>query len=125
MDEVLAFDQNTSVYINDSPDDDPKDQLLCGQIGRILTEHYPGWGWYVDIPPRQNMVIIRNLTCNPRGTYGMCIHKNKLNTGKLRAEICKAAGAFLERYEARRGHYGRFTPSDVDPVRAIFQKPQV
>ena len=125
MDSVLAFDQDTAVYINDDPNDDPKDKLLCGEIGRILTEHYPGWGWYVEIPARQNMVIIRNLTCDPRGTYGLCIHKTKLNMGLLRAEICKAAGAFLERYEAQRRHCGRFRPDDVDSVRAIFVKPEV
>lgn len=124
MEKVLGFDQNTSVYITDHPDDDPKDQLLCGQIGRILTEHYPGWGWYVEIPPKQNMIIIRNLTCDPRGKMGMSIHKDKLNTGLLRKEICKAAGEFLEHYEYQKNHAGRFRPRDVDPVVAIFAKPQ-
>lgn len=124
MDSVRAFDTNTNVYIMDDPRDKDSDRVLVGQVGRLLSEHYPGWGWYVDCPPEQDALIIRNLTCDFRGKYGFMIRKSKINTGSLRHEVLLAAGAFLERYEHIRRHCGRFRPDDITIHDSIFGKPQ-
>lgn len=115
---------DVTVMVYDHPEDRHQDRLLCAEIGRILVDHYPGWGWYVDIPPKQNVVIIRNLTCDPRGRMGFVKHKDKINMGALRREVCLAAGAFLEHYEYLKGHAGRFRPDDLNGREMLFEKPQ-
>ncbi len=100
--------------------DDPKDVKLCGEIGRKLWEHYPDWDWGVEIPPdNQNVVIVRNVTCDPRGNMGMVCHKDKLDPALQ--SVVRAGGEFLERYNMRRG---RFREEEIDGRQMIFEKPE-
>lgn len=112
---------DAEVVVYDHPEDKPADRLLCGQVGRILSETYPGWHWYVDIPPNQNILIVRNLTCDPRGTMGMVVHKNKMDAN-VRADTIRAGGEFLERYRMRRGRIDRDSLAERGEM--LFQSPE-
>lgn len=109
---------DADVIVHDDARDDPKDRVLAGQIGRLLWEHYPGWAWYVEIPPNQNVVIIRNLDCDPRGRMGMVRYKNGLSASMH--EVVLAAGEFLERYRMRRG---RIDEAELMNRQMLFEKP--
>ncbi len=111
------------IEINDDPRDVLSDRLLCGRIGRLLAETYPDWTWGVEIPPEQNAVIIRNLTLDPRGKYGMFTWKSELDP-TLRA-VVTGAGEFLERYEHLKKHPGRFGPEDLSGYIMACEKPEI
>ncbi len=115
---IAAPHLNATVHIEDDPSDDPKDVVLCGEIGRVLWDAYPGYAWRVEIPPHQNIIIIRNLDCDPKGRMGMVIYKDQLDVG--RNSVVRAAGEFLERYRMRRG---RLDGDDLASRQMIFEKP--
>lgn len=107
------------VTVQDDPRSPEADRRLCSDIGAKLWEKYPGWEWWVDIPPNQGVVVIKNLTINPRGQYGMVIHLTKLSS-RL-DDVVRMAGELLERYKKpRRG----FRVGDVDEFQQIFAKPE-
>jgi hypothetical protein len=102
------------------PDDNPIDDALCAQIGRKLTEHYPGWDWYVEIPPKQNVIFIRNMTCDPAGRCGAYLqYKDRIDVN-LKSCVM-AGGEILERYNMRRG---RFTEDQTEGKIMHLEKPQ-
>ena len=100
---IVVPELNAIVSTEAEPGDRPEDVTLCGQIGHLLVSHYPDWDWRVEIPPDQNIVIIRNLTCDPRGKMGMVIHKDKL--GRTLKSVVMAGGEFLERFRMKRGRW--------------------
>ncbi len=89
------------LLIHEDPDVSPLDMPMLREMIHALTSNYPGWDWVVEAPPRQNVVIIRNLTCDPRGKMGMVIYKSKVaRDSGLHATM--AGGELLERYRQRR-----------------------
>jgi len=113
-----------SVSIEDSPRDRPQDRVLAAKIGRILSEVYEGWSWRVDIPPEQDAVIIRNLTCDPYGKMGFFNRKSEIDGPDLEIQVIRAGGDFLERYEHLKLHSGKFRPDDLENRQMIFEKPE-
>lgn len=108
------------VTVLSHPDDSVNDQLLCTRVGQKLWDHYPGWSWHVDIPPNQNVVIVRNLTISHTKPYGFVIYKDRITAGM--AEIVKAGGEFLERWNIRRA---AMEAARIEGRRFIFEKPQI
>ena len=96
----------------------PCDWSLARDVRHVLETHYPGWVWGVEIPEGQNVVIVRNLDCDPHGKYGMVLHRDKLDP-TLR-KVVDAAGEFLERYRMRRGAY---RPEEIDGRILILERP--
>ncbi len=98
----------------------PSDWPLARDVRRVLETHYPGWDWGVEIPRGQNVIIVRNLTCNPNGKYGWLIHRDKL--GAALSEVERGAGAFLERYRMRRAG---FRPEETEGRIMQLEKPEM
>ena len=117
---IFVPELNAEVETRWDPDDHPADRTLCAQIGRILTEHYPGWSWHVDIPPRQNVILIRSIILDPSGQKGCEVRfKNGLD---VNLHVCvMAGGALLERYGMRRGP---FTEDQIEGKIMQLVKPQ-
>ena len=117
---IFVPELNAEVETRWDRDDDPADLVLCAQIGRLLTEHYPGWKWHVDIPPKQNVVYIRNPDLDPAGRHGAEVrHKDRLDRN---LRVCvMAAGALLERYGMRRGAMG----DQIDGKIMALEKPEL
>jgi len=92
---------NASVLIYDDPEDSEADKLLCSEVGRTLHENYPGYQWFVDVPPNQGVVIIRNVSLDPRGNMGFNIKRKDIYDIKMQTVM--GGGEFLERYNAKRG----------------------
>lgn len=115
-------------HFEHDPEDSDVDKLLCGEIGAILRQHYGGWTWRIEVPPKQDIVIIRNqdlLSASGNKPWCMSIHKSKLTGGNVRISVLRAAGEMLERYESMRGHCGRFRPEDVAERRQLIARPEV
>lgn len=120
MDPILVFDDYRKGH------DDALDHALITEIGQILATNFPAWQWYVEAPPGQNVVIIRNLDFLAVGTnqpYCMAQHKNALSGGNIRKEIIRAGGEMIERYQRHRRHFGRFGPEDL--AGQILIKPEL
>ncbi len=96
----------------------PRDWSLARDVRHILETHYPGWIWGVEIPEGQNVVIVRNLDCDPHGKYGMVLHRDKLDP--TLQKVVAAAGEFLERYRMRRGAYRE---EETDGRILVLEKP--
>ncbi len=79
----------------------PLDRRLAKDIQRTLFAHFPGYMWGIEIPPANDVVIIRNLDCDPTGSWGMMKRKSKLSPSMW--EIVMAGGEFLERAGLFRG----------------------
>lgn len=92
------------------------DDPLIAEVNNLLTTHYPGWCWYVQAPEGGNVVIVRNLDCDPHGKMGMVIHKDKYTSGGA----IRAGGEFLERYRMRRGEYRE---EEVEGRTMLLEKP--
>lgn len=90
--------------------------VLCSEVGKILAATYGEWTWYVEIPPDQGVLIVRNLDLTQHGTnkpWCMSIPLSKIALATLKVDVVRAAGELLERYERHRGHAGRFRPVDL------------
>lgn len=73
---------------------------------RILTREYPGYLWAVYIVDpmfRQDVLVIRNLTCDPRGKWGIVMRVTAMSAPDAEMKVKMAGGEFLERYNAYRG----------------------
>lgn len=105
------------VYVDHDPGNTDEEIRLCNDISRVCFEAYPGFDWYVNIPPNQGIVHVKSLKLSQgagvNAHWGWCVHTKEL-TPSLR-EVKIACGAVLERYEKERGHAGRFRPEDVKP----------
>jgi len=100
--------------------DKPADVLLCGEIGAKLTKLYPGWAWKVEIPPDNDVVIVRNLDLDGRGKFGFVMPKSGL--GPALHHVMLAGGELLERWKRRAcGTDGSDIPDFID---ALTVKPQ-
>lgn len=100
--------------------DHPADVLLCSEIGAKLTKLYPGWAWKIEIPPGNDVVIVRNLDLDARGKFGFVMPKSGL--GPDLHHVMLAGGELLERWKRRaRGTDGSDIPSYID---ALTAKPQ-
>ena len=77
------------------------EENLCQQVMTKLWQTYPGWTWWVDVPPGQGVVVIKNLTINPKGKYGMCLRIRDIET-KMHI-VMRLAGELLERFHKQRG----------------------
>ena len=118
----LAGMAEPQVHVENDPRDEPQHRELCTRAGQLLSLNYPNWIWKVEIPPRSGMIIIRNLTLDPDGKYGYAIKFPSLSA--TLNEVTYAAGAFLERYESKRGHAGRFRPDDLNGRIMRLVKPE-
>ena len=104
--------------------DRPLDALLGRQIAEVLDRHYPGWLWSVEFPPEppvQDVVIIRNLDCDPRGRIGFVLRKSRLSGGTLARTVMLAGGEFLEKYRMRRAG---FRMEEISGRRMALEGPQ-
>lgn len=102
------------------PDVTPLDKLLGRQVLEALHRHYPGWVWVVDIPPGQNVVLIRNHDCDPRGRMAYLLYKSGLYADPTLMKVMRAGGELLERYRMlRRG----FHPVQVEGRIMHLEKP--
>jgi hypothetical protein len=103
------------------PDVAPIDRDIGRRILETLHRHYPGWAWIVDVPAGQNVAIVRNLDCDPRGKMGFVIYKTALYGDYSMKSIVFAGGEFLERYKILcRG----YSPKMLEGRQMIFEKPQ-
>lgn len=102
------------------PESSRGDLDLSTVILAKLWKHYPGWAWWVDIPPNQGVVVIKNLTINPQGKYGMCLHLKDIETRMN--DVVRLAGELLERYRKRRG---AMKDEDVPGIEQHFAKPEM
>ncbi|MDH5451738.1 MAG: hypothetical protein OEX14_00145 [Paracoccaceae bacterium] len=107
--------------INFDTDIMPLDQELGRRVLEKLHRHYPGWSWVVDVPPNQNLAVVRNFDCDPRGTMGFIIYKTALYTDPTMHKVMLAGGEFLERYKVLRAG---FRPDALEGRTMIFEKPQ-
>lgn len=84
---------------------DATDVLLAKDIGDALYKHYPNWGWTVEIPAghQQGIVIIRNISLDPRGVMGYVIHRSKIEGANAAKVAVRVGGEILEAHNARRG----------------------
>ena len=101
--------------------DDGRDDALLWRVQAKLWRHYPGWAWYVEIPPAQNIIVIKNfdLGGNLNKPWGFVIHKNTL--GSDMKMVVRGGGELLERYNRRRG---RVTAADLNDPKLPWQKPE-
>jgi hypothetical protein len=99
----------------------PADKTMGRQVLEKLHKHYPGWSWVVDVPRGQNVVVVRNLDCDPRGTMGFVLHKRGLFGDASLKNVMFAGGEFLERYRMRTAGY---RDEEVADRTMIFEKPQ-
>jgi hypothetical protein len=81
------------------------DQTLARRVMAILHTAYPNYAWRVEVPPRQGMIIIRNLDCDPRGRYGFALKRSRVEGALLEVFVRNAGGEYLERYRVRRAAY--------------------
>lgn len=101
----------------------PVDLELGRRVLEVLNEHYPGWVWLVDVPPKQNIVVVRNYDCDPRGKYGIVFHKDRLNGSDMRLKVMMAGGEFLERYKVVRAGYDIAAEYGFQGRIMTFEKP--
>ena len=100
--------------------DDGRDDSLIVQIQLALERHYPGWAWYVEVPPGQNIAVIKNLDLGSRGKpWGFVLHKSRI--GHDMKLVMRAGGELLERYRQRRGAVSVDTLLDTRTV--VFGQP--
>ena len=97
----------------------PRDWSLARDVRYMLETHYPEWAWGVEIPPGQNVVIVRNLDCDPRGKFGFVLHRDKLDPTLRR--VVMAGGEFLERYRMRRAAY---RPEETEGRLMVTERPE-
>ncbi len=96
-----------------------RDWPLARAVRHVLESHYPEWAWGVEIPQGQNVVIVRNLDCDPKGKYGMVLHRDKLDPA-LR-QVVLAGGEFLERFRMRRAGY---RPEETNGRVLVLERPE-
>lgn len=102
----------------------PSDEAMGRRVLEVLHSHYPQWSWIVDVPPNQNLVIVRNLDVDPRGKYGFAIHKGRMIAGDAASMVMLAGGEFLERWRVRRTTYDdNFERGLVGGAEQIFKAP--
>lgn len=93
---------------------------LCGQIGAVLTQHYPGHFWMVG--HQGGSIVVRNGYVG--GDYGFYIHPdNSYSASDLAKKAVMYGGELLERANMRRGKAnGEFATSldGADPRRPIL-----
>lgn len=116
----MRFDALMKPFI--ASDLDRLDETLARDVRAKLFQHYPGWAWAVEIPPGQNVVIIRNLDANPRGQYGLVIHKDKLYGDPYLKKVVMGAGEFLERYRLIRAGW---KPGILSGHQMFLAKPEM
>ncbi len=108
------------MIVHAEPDLTPLDRELGLKVLNKLHTAYPGWSWIVDVPPGQNVVIVRNATCDPRGRMGFVIYKDRLYGDPQLLKVMRAGGEFLERYRMRRAAY---RPEFVEGRNMHLEKP--
>lgn len=96
------------------------DVLLGRQVLEKLHKHYPRWTWVIDIPPNQNVVLIRNLDCDPYGKMAYLLHKDKLAADPTLFKVMIAGGELLERYRMQREGYN---PLQMEGRIMHFERP--
>lgn len=86
----------------------------------VLEQHYPGWGWMVEVDAEQGIVKVHSMRIP--GKWGFLLKMSKLDyEGKA---LMRAGGELLERYnllrarhkpgatlDVPRDHTGRMVPS--------------
>ncbi len=91
------------IRTNLDPGDKPADVVLVGQVNRVLQKHYPGWFWYVEIPPNSGVLIVRNMDTNLVKPWGFVIHLKDIHSDPTFKKVIWAGGELLERYNLARG----------------------
>jgi len=100
--------------------DDGRDDSLIVNVQAALERHYPGWAWYVEAPPSQNVLVIKNFDLGTRGKpWGFVLHKTQIDPAM--ECIMRAGGELLERYRQRRGP--ATTSALLDQRTVLFAKP--
>jgi hypothetical protein len=79
----------------------PAEVRLCGEIYRILSAHYPGHPWSIEVHAEQGFAFI---TIPPLlgSNWGYVLHLDKLHADAFRASVIEAGGNLLERFEIPR-----------------------
>ena len=107
-------------YTHRQHGDDGRDDALVARILGKLWQHYPGWAWYVEIPPNQNIIVIKNFDLGARGKpWGFVIHKDSIDPSlKI---VMRGGGEILERWRRRRG---RVAVADLMNPGTPFERPE-
>ena len=78
------------------------DVTLNNEVLRVLHRHYPDYGWFVDVPKDQGVVIVKNLDLIGNKPWGFVL-KRAMMDADLKC-VMRAGGELLERYKRfRRG----------------------
>lgn len=92
---------------------------LCGRIGALLTNHYPGHFWMVG--HQGGSIVVRNAYIG--GDYGFYIHPDhSYSASDLDKKAVMFAGELLERARMKRGKAsGEFATQldGADPRRPV------
>jgi len=93
-----------------------RDEPLARDIVNTLCQHYPGFGWHVNI--KGGGIYIKNLDWSDK--WGMWLKTNNVNhdAAVLKRQVVMQAGEFLERAWVKRG------ASDGSVVKSIEGVPQ-
>jgi len=117
------FSDNPAEKINYS------DAVLCKSFGDKLEEHYPGWGWAVNIIPKGGVIRIQSLiiTGQIRKPYGMTIklHDVQYSQKVIKKNAIWAGGEILERAGIARGPYKGQQAKFVEGVKQKHQPIQI
>ncbi len=111
---------------DDSAENTDHERLLCAKVGKALSNSYSEWHWQIEVPPNQNLIIIRNLDLLSLDNKPFCMaaHRDKVDNGDLEITVVLMAGEMLERYEHIRSHFGKFTPRDVEERQQLIVAPE-
>lgn len=123
MTQRIITQDNLVVIQNIDIRDVMDDVKLAAEIGKYLVEQFPFWTWYVDIPPNQNWVTIKNLSVDGKCKWGWGITKTEFygSPDVWKKKILLAAGEVLERF----GVNPTRRPDPVDPLRPFLVKPEI
>lgn len=77
----------------------PAEEAMCRRVLHTLDRHYPGHHWGAEV--NAGLITIRNRALV--GRWGYRVRYLAMTDTQLDAEVVRAGGEFLERYDQRRG----------------------
>lgn len=98
MSQLLAYENRAKA------EDSANDLVHAKEFADVLTHHYPGWLWGVNVNGETGMCDIRNF--NLSGSHGFRLKLPDMYTiSSFKKEIIRAGGEMLERYKQPRGAF--------------------
>ena len=86
-------------YVETAPH--PIDMQLARELSRVLTAHYPGYMWAVNVDHTQGIATIECWDASQR--HGYVLHMGALGSANdVKNAAIKAGGEILERHGLRR-----------------------